>query len=191
MNIGIFGGTFDPIHMGHLITAQAVREIRKLDKIIFIPAHISPFKTERDSTSDEDRYRMLELALEGIEYFDISDLEIKKDKISYSIHTIKELKKKYDKIDLIIGYDNLLSFDKWKSPDELLTLVNLVVLRRKTEEGETSKNKYFKSAIFVETPLIEISGTEIRERVKQNLPIDFLVPKNVMEYIYNLKLYKE
>jgi nicotinate-nucleotide adenylyltransferase len=189
--IGIYGGTFDPIHFGHLITAQSVFELRKLDKILFIPSFISPLKKDQISSSPEDRIKMLKLAIKDIPHFDYTDFEIKKKNISYTIETIKELRKTYQYIELIIGYDNLLVFDKWKNPYELLKLVKLVVLQRKVTDEKIRKNKYFKHAIFIKTPLIDISGTDIRQRVHSGKSINYLVPQKVMAYIYKQNLYKE
>ena len=189
--VGIYGGTFDPIHTGHLITAQSVCEIRKLDKIIFIPSFISPHKTDRISSSPRHRINMLKLAIKDIPYFEYSDIEVKKKEISYTINTIIALKSAYKNIELIIGYDNLITFDTWKEPNKILELVKLVVLRRKVREENFQQNKYFKKAIFIETPLIEIFGTDIRERVKTNRSINFLVPQKVLAYIYKHNLYKE
>jgi nicotinate-nucleotide adenylyltransferase len=189
--VGILGGTFDPIHIGHLITAQSIYEVRKLDKIIFVPSFISPHKTNRTSSPSEHRINMLKLAIEDIPYFDYSDIEIKKKDISFTINTIQDLKSIYENIELIIGFDNLIVFDRWRSPDKILKLVKLVVLRRKVKEENFQRNKYFDKAIFVDTPLVEIYGTEIRERVKNNQNINFLVPQKVMAYIYKYNLYKE
>ena len=189
--IGILGGTFDPVHHGHLITAQSVRELRNLDKIIFIPSFISPHKKEISASLPEHRLKMLKLALEDIGYFDCSDYEISKKKVSYTIDTLIEMRKHYNEIEMIIGADNILTFDQWESPDKIIRLVTLLVLNRRTEDGKESTNKFMKEAVFLETPRIDISGTIIRERVKKGLPIDFLVPQKVMKYIYNLKLYKE
>src|SRR5690606_26131897 len=126
--VGIFGGTFDPIHIGHLITAQVVKEIRGLEKIIFIPAFVSPHKTDKQHTSPLHRLEMLKFAILNNRSFEYSEFEIEKQEVSYSIDTIKMLKKKYSSIELIIGYDNLLVFDSWKDPDEIVNLVKLVVL---------------------------------------------------------------
>lgn len=188
--IGIYGGTFDPIHLGHLITAQAVLEIRKLDKIIFIPSFISPHKKDRITSAPQHRLNMLKLAIKEIPYFDFNSLEIKRKNLSYTIDTIRELKCEYKNIELIIGYDNLLTFDMWKDPDKILKLTKLIVLRRKIKEENFSTNKYFKSAVFVDTPLIEIYGTDIRKRVRAGTTINFLVPQKVKAYIYKYNLYK-
>ncbi len=189
--VGIFGGTFDPIHLGHLITAQAVREIRGLDKIIFIPAFISPHKVEIKSLEARHRLQMIKLAIKGIPYFDYSDIELKSKTISYTIDTLRQLKKEYMKIELIIGYDNILDFDTWKEPDEILKLAKLVVLKRSISKVPAKKDKFFRSAIFVNTPAIEISSSEIRKRTASNLPLDFLVPPLVKGYICRFNLYKE
>ena len=189
--VGIFGGTFDPIHTGHLITAQAVRELRKLDKIIFIPAYISPHKTDIPTLSPRHRLEMVKLAIKNISYFNFSDIEIKAANTSYTIETLKVLKEKHTKIELIIGYDNILNFSTWKDPDEILKLAKLVVLNRKLSTEPKEMDRFYSSAIFVDTPTIEISSSEIRERVYNNLPINFLVPEEVQKYIYHFNLYKE
>jgi nicotinate-nucleotide adenylyltransferase len=189
--VGIFGGTFDPIHLGHLITAQSVKEMRDLDRIIFIPAFISPHKTDAKPSSPEDRLKMIKLAVESIPFFDYSDIEIKKGGVSYTVDTLRELKKKYDMLEFIIGYDNIFTFHTWKEPDEILKLAKMIVLKRKSSHPPQFEDKYYHQAVFVQTRGIEISATDIRERVKNGLPINFLVPPNVMEYIYNHKLYTE
>ncbi len=189
--IGIYGGTFDPIHLGHLITAQAVKEIRNLEKIIFIPAYISPHKTDRASEKQSHRLKMVKQAVEEFPYFEYSDIELRAKSISYTVKTLEALKKKYRKLELIIGYDNIIDFHTWKNPDKIIELADLVVLRRKTNDKKIEKDKYYKAAHFVKTPVIEISSSEIRNRIKAGLPIDFLVPKNVKEYICKFNLYKE
>lgn len=187
--VGIFGGTFDPIHLGHLITAQSVREIRNLEKIIFIPAFISPHKSDVKTTSAEDRSNMIKLAIDGIPFFDYSDIEIKKGGVSYTIDTLKELKKIYDELEIIIGYDNIFTFHTWKEPDEIMKMAKIVVLKRRSSHPPEFEDEYYKRAVFVQTRGIEISATDIRERVKYEMPINFLVPPAVMEYIYKHKLY--
>jgi nicotinate-nucleotide adenylyltransferase len=187
--IGIFGGTFDPIHYGHLIIAQSVLEKRNLDKIFFVPCYISPHKQTIKNSSSEHRINMLKLALEENERFEYSTFEIERGGISYSIDTIREFKNKYSEIDLIIGYDNLIVFDTWKEPDEILKLVNLVVLKR-VILNETKINKYFEHAYFVDTPIIEISATEIRRRCNIDLSINYFLPEKVKVYILTNGLYK-
>ena len=189
--VGIFGGTFDPIHNGHLITAQSVKEIRELEKIIFIPAYISPHKQHAKASNAKHRLNMLKLAMDEIPFFECSDFEIKQHTISYTIDTLKEFKKYYDEIDLIIGYDNIFQFHTWKDPDEIFKLANVVVLKRKSSHPIDYVDKYVESAYFVETRGIEISATDIRNRVHEGLPIYYLVPEKVLEYINENKLYKD
>lgn len=188
--VGILGGTFDPIHLGHLITAQALIEIRNLEKIIFIPCNISPHKQEIIHSDAKNRLSMVKLAVKGIPYFSCSDIDIKRGGISYMVDTMSELKKSFNEIELIIGYDNIEKFYTWKEPDKLLELAKLIVMRRETEKEILVKDKYYNSAIFVKTPAIDIQATEIRERIKKNLPIDFLVTKEVRDYIQKNNLYK-
>jgi nicotinate-nucleotide adenylyltransferase len=191
MKAGIFGGTFDPVHFGHLITTQFVREIRKLDKVIFIPAFISPHKTDKVTSGAADRLNMIKLAIADIPYFEYSDIEINNSVVSYTIDTLEKLRNRFDEIELIIGYDNICKFDTWKDPDKIFSLSKVVVMKRKTEKETVHKNKYMETAEYIETPLIEISSTQIRQRVQSGLPIDFLVPEKVKNYILSNNLYKE
>jgi nicotinate-nucleotide adenylyltransferase len=189
MRIGVYGGSFDPIHNGHLITAQAVKEMRGLDKIIFIPSYISPHKQDVVTSDPMHRVSMLELAIDKIPYFEYSDIELKRDSISYTVDTIREFSKKYNELELIIGYDNIFKFHTWKEPDEILRLAKLVVLRRKLNLPRGKQNKFYRAAVFVKSPFIQISGSVIRKRTRDNQPINFLVPDLVRNYILKHKLY--
>lgn len=188
--IGFFGGSFDPIHLGHLITTRSVYEQRNLEKVIFVPNNISPLKTDLTPTSAYHRMNMLKLAIESFPYFEYFDYELNKSGVSYTYDTLLELKKSYPRIELIIGYDNLLVFDKWHLPEKILELATLIVMKRSTDVDATTKNKFFESAIIINTTTIEISSTEIRKRVKDGLSIEYLVPKSVKEYISKNGLYK-
>lgn len=188
--VGIYGGTFDPIHLGHLITASSVKEIRNLSEIIFVPTNKSPLKLDVESASTKNRFEMTQLAVEKFDGFSVSDYEVGKTDISYTINTIKYFKEKYDNIELIIGYDNFLIFEKWHKWDEILNLVDIVVLRRFYEDTIEPKIKSDKF-IFVESPTIQISSSMIRKRVSNNLPIDFLVSSEVSKYISENNLYKK
>jgi nicotinate-nucleotide adenylyltransferase len=190
-SVGIFGGSFDPPHIGHLITAQSVLEIRRLSKIIFIPNGISPNKNYQRGASAEDRLNMLKLSIDDIPNFEISDVEIKSSDVSYTITTLRKFRSLYNEIELIIGYDNLLEFSTWKEPEEIIKHAKLIVLRRNTNNNDEFKDNFFQAAVFVDTPVIEISSTEIRRRVKNGLPIDYLVVAKVKEYIYKFNLYKK
>ncbi len=188
--IGIFGGTFDPIHIGHLITARSVKEIRNLSKIIFVPANTSPLKQNVETVSSSHRLEMTKLAISKFDEFSISDFEITNNGISYTIDTIKYFKEKYGDIELIIGYDNFLVFDKWYKWKEITELVDVIVLKRFYEKKiapKVSSNNF----IFVESPTIQINSTNIRERISKNLPINLLVPDEVQNYIRDNKLYSK
>jgi len=189
--VGIFGGSFDPPHIGHLIAAQSVLEIRKLSKIIFIPNGISPNKNYQRGASAQDRLNMLKISIEEIPYFEYSDIEIKNPEVSYTINTLRMLRPLYEELELIIGYDNLLEFSTWKEPEEIIKCAKLAVLKRNTITESEIKDKYYNTAVFVDTPVIEISSTEIRKRIKNGLPINYLVADKVKEYIYKFNLYKE
>lgn len=189
--IGLFGGTFDPIHNGHLITVRKVHETRKLDKIILMPCNKSPLKRGVNSSSSDDRINMLKLAIDGIPYLTYSDYEIGKGDVSYTYDTVAEFKKLYDDIELIIGYDNLLIFDKWHKGNEIVKMAKLIILNRPLGEETITNNAFSESVTFVNTPLIEISATDIRNRVKNNLSIDFLVPDSVKKYIFDNNLYRK
>ncbi len=186
--VGLFGGTFDPIHLGHLITAQSVMEIRNLSQIIFVPTNTSPLKQEIESASPIHRFQMTKLATQYFKSFSVSDFEINKSGISYSIDTIKHFKNLYSNLELIIGYDNFLVFDKWFKWEEILELVNVVVLHRFFENsGQSMLNS--DKFIFVDSPTIQISSTDIRKREMNNLPIDLLVQPEVLNYIKFNNLY--
>ena len=189
--VGIYGGTFDPIHHGHLITAQAVLEQRNLGKILFIPCNISPHKMDEKSTQAFHRLEMIKLAVMDRPSFEVSDYEIKKEGISFTYDTLLEMKKYFSELELIIGYDNIIKFDTWKEPEEILRLAKLVVLKRSCDTEGSFQHDFHKEAAFVHTPRIEISASQIRERIRLNLPIDYLVPENVKEYINKLNLYKK
>jgi len=187
--VGLFGGSFDPIHNGHLITSIAVREIRKLDKVIFIPCYISPHKLAGSHSSAEHRLNLVRTAVSEYPFFVVSDFEIIRGEVSYSIDTVRHFKQFYDEIDLIIGYDNLMVFESWKEPDELIKLAELVVLRRQSDNLDGT-NRFFDIANFVETPFVDISSTEIRARINKGKPVESFIPENVLKYIIKNNLYK-
>ncbi|MFA6598090.1 MAG: nicotinate-nucleotide adenylyltransferase [Ignavibacteriaceae bacterium] len=188
--IGIFGGTFDPIHIGHLIAAQSLLEIRKLDKIIFIPCYISPHKHQAQNSNPVHRLEILKLSLQYQKQFSYSEIELNRKDISFTIDTVRELKKQFDYIELIIGFDNLIVFDSWKEPDELFRLTNVVVMKRIIDKEIEYKHKYFEMATIIQTPYVELSSTYIRERVRLNMPIDFMVTHAAKEYILKNNLYR-
>ncbi|NGX33787.1 MAG: Nicotinate-nucleotide adenylyltransferase [Candidatus Anoxychlamydiales bacterium] len=189
-NIGFFGGSFDPIHFGHINLAIQILEKLKLGKILFCPANISPFKTKNPPiASSKDRFEMVKQAIKNFKNFDITDFEIKNEDISYTINTLKEIKNK-NNLRLIITEDTLLNFQKWKDYKNILKIAPLIVgVRNKFLQNFESKDFILSSKNFVETNIFEISSTEIRKRLKNHKNCYHLIPKETLDYIYKRKLY--
>jgi nicotinate-nucleotide adenylyltransferase len=192
--IGLFGGTFNPIHTGHLIIAEVIRQALQIDQILFIPAKIHAFKNNQQIQSSRHRLRMLELVIRDNPYFLISELELNKEGISYTIDTIKMLRLQYpeDRYTLyfLMGADNVAQFHKWKEPAELVKLCNFVVFGRPGFEVDPNSDPLVSKFQFVEAPLLEISSTDIRNRIQGNLSIRYMVPPQVEAYIHQHSLYK-
>jgi len=193
MKIGIFGGSFNPPHTGHLIVIESVRDILHFDKILFIPSAQTPNKQNTLLAPSSVRLEMTQLAIKGSRYFEVSDIELQRRGISYTIDTVNELVVRYPRaeVSLIIGADNLMDFESWKTPDEILAKSALVVMNRPGIEFRSLKSKYARSANFVNVPQIGISGTDIRRRVKLGHSIHYMVPQAVEDYITQKRLYKE
>lgn len=198
---GIMGGTFDPIHVGHLVIAEEIRYKFNLDKVIFIPAGNPPHKDVKNITSGEHRYQMTMLATVSNPYFDVSSIELDKKEITYTIDTIKELKKscKDDaEFYFITGADSLLELSTWKSVDQLLNMCKFVAATRpgfKMTKIETKvkelESKYNKEIYTVTVPALQISSTDIRNRIKSGITVKYLLPESVEEYIIKHRLYLE
>lgn len=187
MRIGIFGGSFNPIHLGHLILAEFVLEALKLDRIIFVPAYIAPLKSSRSLTDCRQRLNMLRLATGDNKKFSLSDIEIKRKGISYTVDTLTYFKRRFKDATLffITGSDSLSELDRWKDLDKILRLVKFVVIRR---PGATLKTKR-KSIKILSMPQIEISSSDIRRRKKRGRPIRYLVTDKVLRFIKQKGLY--
>lgn len=182
---GIFGGNFNPVHKGHLILANDALNLLNLEKVLFIPAWISPFKNDISSVSFKDRYNMLKLSTSDNKYFEVSDLEYKRKGVSYTYHTIIELLKVEKNLCLLIGEDQAINFKKWYEWKKILETVDVYVFKR------SKKNqKYPEGLKTLNTKIIEISSTEIRDRIKNREPVNSLVPKEVLNYIKEHGLYK-
>ena len=189
--IGIFGGTFNPPHIAHSIVAESVRAQLILDKIIFIPSGNPPLK---ESIPAEDRLAMANLAFGDDINFEVSDIEIRDiTEKSYTVDTLKKLRIKYEgeriKLFLIIGADNLLDLPRWKDPEQLFQLAEIVVINRPGFDPKNSKQEFYEKAKFIDVPYLEISSSMIREYVKIGRPVKYLVTKEVEEYIEDNKLY--
>lgn len=199
MKIGIMGGTFNPIHYGHLVLSEYVLDALNLDYVIFIPTGNPPHKDGKDIIDANDRKNMVEIAIKANSKFKLSSMEIDRLETTYTIDTIKELKNKYKKDELyfILGADSLLTLKHWKNSDEIINLINIIVVdRRKFNFMEVDKEivrlneEHDGNIKRIECPFIEISSTFIRERIKSGKSIKYLVTKEVEEYIYERNLYK-
>lgn len=193
MKLGIFGGSFNPPHMGHLVVLESVRDQLQFDKILLIPSAQTPNKHDISLAPAAMRLEMTKLAVQGNPAFEISDIEIQRKGISYTVDTLSTLVGLYPKasFSLIIGADNFMEFQTWKSPKEILDKANLVVMSRPGFSHRDVKHDLVRLTQFVNVPLIGISGTDIRRRVKLGRSIHFLVPPAVEEYIRVHRLYKD
>jgi nicotinate-nucleotide adenylyltransferase len=190
MKLGIFGGTFNPPHMGHLIVAEHVRTELNLDRILFLPAAIPPHKLTDEIISANHRVAMLRCALEGNEHFEISDIEIERGGLSYTVDTLRQLKQRgEDELFLLIGMDNLLEFHTWKSPEKILQLATVVVMTRPGFDSENVPPKMKDHVTICPVPEIGIASREIRLRVRDGQTVRYLVSDSVAEYIRQHKLY--
>ena len=195
MAIALYGGSFDPIHIGHLITATNAVENYNLDKVIFIPSHITPLKDRNLEASDVDRYEMIQRSIKNNPKFIVSDYEINNDGVSYSYNTVKYFKDTYqdEKIYFIIGTDRAKDLKKWYNIEELSKLVTFIFVARDGEKLEdiVEKDDFYKGIDYeiMISPIIEISSSLIRNRIKQNKKIDYMVTDNCKLYIEELSLY--
>jgi len=187
MKLGIWGGAFNPIHIGHILTIEEVREKLKLDKVLFIPTFNPPHKNEL--ISYRHRRKMVKLAIKNNPYFELCEIEKEKGGISWTINTLKALQKKYpkDKLYLIIGSDQYSVLDTWKKPEALTDYAKLVIMKR---PWSTIKSRTVKSTIVVDITQLDIASKNIRKDLKQGKSIRYKVPENVYHYIKENKLYK-
>lgn len=199
MKIGIMGGTFNPIHLGHLVLSEYIRDEMGLDKIIFIPTGNPPHKDSSKIISGVHRKAMVELSIEDNSYFTLSDIELERTEKSYTIDTIHELKNMYkdDSLIMIIGADSLMDIERWREPSKLLNAIDIIVADRVLRDEEDVVEeiarlnlKYSVGIRYFHTPLIEISSTQIRDRSNNGKSIKYLVKKEVYNYILENNLYK-
>ena len=197
--IGLFGGTFNPIHFGHINLALELKEKKKLDEVWFIPSHLSPFKVHEPLASPYHRLKMIELAIEAIPYFKICSDELNRPPPSYTIDTVKALIHAHPQcaFSLLCSQDTLIRFPEWKEPLELIRLVPLLIGSRNyaeltkhvpTLEMSDEVSSAIRQGVVV-TRQFEISSTAIRDRLKKNLYCNHLLPTKVLDYIYAHQLY--
>jgi nicotinate-nucleotide adenylyltransferase len=198
--IGVFGGSFDPVHIGHLILADFAREAAGLDRILFIPAAISPFKPDGTSASNRQRQEMLGLAIAGNPAFAVDEIELQREGVSYTVATLEVLHERLagDELFLLIGSDSLQQFSRWKNPARICQLATLLVGARHGSPVDLEGLRPFADAGQMkaigesgfEFPRIEISSTELRQRVAAGKSIRYRTPRSVEAYIEHARLYQ-
>ncbi|TCZ77048.1 nicotinate-nucleotide adenylyltransferase [Paenibacillus albiflavus] len=194
MRIGIMGGTFDPIHLGHLIAAESVRTSCELDEVWFMPTFVPPHKSNAPKATPEERLEMVRLAVEDNPFFHPFDYELRKGGVSYSIETMTELRVKYPDHEFyyIIGGDMVQFLPKWVRIEEMVQFVQFIGLNRPGYTVDLSELPPLiaKAVTMTEMPSFHISSTYIRERCLEGLSIRYCVPKAVEAYIRERKLYE-
>jgi nicotinate-nucleotide adenylyltransferase len=196
--IGIMGGTFDPVHIGHLFMAETAREVLNLDKVLFIPTGYPPHK-ETSEVTGQQRIHMLQLAVGNNPSFQVSEMEVMRSGTTYTVDTLTELKtaNPRDKFYFIIGADTLLELETWRNFEKVAGMCSFAVYHRlgfNREELEKEARKlsdaYQAEIHFIEGPHLEVSSSSIRKRLAENKTIRYLVPDDVVKYIAEHKLYK-
>jgi len=189
--IGIFGGSFDPPHIGHLIIAELVRQQLGLDRIVFVPAFAPPHKEGNHASTALDRLRMTRLATKGNPHFSVSDLEVRREGISYTVDTLRVFRRRYPnaRLYLLIGGDSLGQFWRWKSPREILALATPAVYSR--PGFEHARFPRGRPLVRIKGPLLQISSTHIRKRIAAKQSIRYLVPDGVRTLIIRRNLYSK
>ncbi|OGC77484.1 MAG: nicotinate (nicotinamide) nucleotide adenylyltransferase [candidate division Zixibacteria bacterium RBG_16_40_9] len=189
--IGILGGTFDPPHLGHLLIAQEVKEKLNLDQILFIPTALPPHKKKIKISPALARLQMVNLAVKNNPGFKVLDLELRRKGASYTVDTLRDLTRRYlgTQLFLILGEDNLNYIQSWKEPDEIFRLAKVTFVSRPGFKNKIA-NSRLKKGVFLKVREIDISSTEIRERIKKGKSIRYMVPGKVLLYIKRHNLYK-
>lgn len=184
--IGIFGGSFDPVHLGHLNLAISIKESCQLDEVIFVPANVSPFKAGTPPIAPpEHRLAMLKIATASIKEFTVVDWELREDGPSYTIDTVRKLSQDpSSQLHLILGDDQVTSFHLWKEVDELMRLSPSLIGTRSSQD-----EKSLLQGQWVKIPIFDVSSTVIRERLSQKKYCGHLILSSVLDYIYQHHLY--
>lgn len=199
VRLGIAGGTFDPIHIGHLIIAEVARQECRLDKVLFIPTGVPPHKTGYTVTPAACRYEMVKMAIMDNPYFEISDIEVKREGFTYTVDTLRELKRMYPanvEFFFIIGSDTLPEVKGWREASQVVKYCHFVVYGRPGYDVAEREIRFLRenmgaSVYTVQGPLLDISSTDIRDRIEKGKSIRYLVPPVVEEYIYKNHLYMQ
>ncbi|OXZ25964.1 nicotinate-nucleotide adenylyltransferase [Finegoldia magna] len=197
IKVGIMGGTFDPIHIGHLILAMEAINYKNLDEVWFIPTGNPNFKQDKNVTDKQKRFEMVKIATQDNKKFNVCDYEINKNGVTYSWETMKYLRENYDyDFYFIMGEDSLMSVETWENAEDFLKNTKILACIRRQEEiskldvkiDDLKSKGYFVEKI--PTSFIDISSTKIREKVQTNQDFRYFVPNQVFEYIVRNKLYE-
>lgn len=190
--LAIFGGTFDPIHLGHLIIAQDIFEELKLDELRFMPAAHAPMKDQAASASGEDRLAMIRMAIDKHAGFTVDDRELKTGGVNYTIDTVNAILEESPDMELswIIGSDHLATLADWRKIETLASQIQFICADRPTEGKHAGQLPKGVRLIHIQTHSIEISSSEIRKRLHSALPVDLFLPASVHEYILKHQLYE-
>jgi nicotinate-nucleotide adenylyltransferase len=185
MRIGVFGGTFDPVHVGHLAIALAALESAKLERVLFVPARRSPLKGREPAASANDRLAMLEAATKSEPRFAVSRVELDREGPSFTVDTLEALKGQGE-LHLILGSDALAELDRWRAPDRIRALAKILVARRPgAPEPPTSDG-----VLTFDAPRLDLSSRELRARAARGLSLRYLVPDDVWRHIERTGLYR-
>ena len=199
MKKAIFGGTFDPIHIGHVHIAYEALYNLHLDKVLFMPAGNPPNKSDKKITDAQIRYDLVKKAVEAEAYFEVSDYEINKKDKSYTYETVEFFSKIEPNIDwyFLIGVDSLMDLGNWKSLDRILNSCKIIAYNRAgytieevLKQIEYIKQKFNKDIIFLNMPIIDISSTSIRDSIKEGRNVDYLLPRGVEGIIHKFQIYR-
>lgn len=202
MRLGIYGGTFDPVHYGHLLLAEQCREQCALDEVCFVPAASPPHKDDDGITPARHRLQMLEFALAGCPELTISDIEIQREGPSFTVDTLQQLTDEDPsrELFLLMGMDSLVDFPTWREPTRILELATLVVVNRRSQHDDAAHEAAVATLQqslgkipeiqIIEMPDIDISATDIRRRAREGRSLRFLTPRPVAMYIAEHDLYR-
>lgn len=194
-NLGIFGGSFDPIHNGHIKISLLAQKQLHLDILLFIPVYDQWMKNRGPYASSIDRLDMINVSISNLKNIQTCDIDIKRKKHTYTIDTLSDLIKLYPKVEkiyLIVGEDSINKMDKWYKSEEIKKICTIAVYKRKNKKFlmENTKDDFYKNIVNITGPRIDISSTKIREYIDKNLSIECLVPRQVEEIIIKRELYK-
>ncbi len=192
MDIGLFGGSFNPPHVAHQVVAEVVRDQYGLDEVWWIPNDTPPHKSEEDLASADERLAMTRLAIDGNPAFRVHDVEIQRTGVSYTVDTVRELQTAHPdtQFALIIGSDSLDQFASWHKPDEIAERVPLIVYKRPGALKTVAEPRFANHVHYAAAPVMELSGTEIRARCQKGRSIRHLVPDSVRTFIEEHQLYR-